>query len=204
MNKTLTLLGSGGHSKSILSSINVNEYSEVNSITWGEQFINSELPIEHIHLKHLSDLRVSESNEFIIAIGDISLRSILIAKLTTMHPSISFVNVIAPNAFISRGVELGNGVFIGNGAYVGPDCHIGSHVILNTACIIEHDCSIFDSAVISPSVVIGGDTVIEDQAFIGIGATVRDHVRIGKNSIIGAGSLVLNDITPGSLNYGVP
>jgi UDP-perosamine 4-acetyltransferase len=204
MKKSLTLIGSGGHSKSILSCINVSKYSEVNSVTWGDQFINSELPVAHIHLNHLSDLHVSELNEFIIAIGEISLRSVLIAELTTLYPNISFVNVIAPNAFIARGVKLGNGVFIGNGAYVGPDCHIGSHVILNTACIIEHDCSIFDSVVVSPSVVIGGETVIEHQAFIGIGATVRDHVRIGKDSIIGAGSLVLGDTTPGSLNYGVP
>jgi acetyltransferase-like isoleucine patch superfamily enzyme len=41
-------------------------------------------------------------------------------------------------------------------------------------------------------------------AWVGIGAIVRDHVAIGAGAQIGAGSLVLEDVPPDVVAYGVP
>ncbi len=45
---------------------------------------------------------------------------------------------------------------------------------------------------------------IMDNVFIGANATILYNVRIGENSIIGAGSLVNKDIPPNSVAVGVP
>ncbi len=41
-------------------------------------------------------------------------------------------------------------------------------------------------------------------AWIGIGATIKDRVRVGANSIVGAGAVVLKDVPDNSVVVGVP
>ena len=45
----------------------------------------------------------------------------------------------------------------------------------------------------SSHVVVSGGVSIGDYSFIGVNATIRDHVRIGRNNVIGAGALILRD-----------
>lgn len=51
---------------------------------------------------------------------------------------------------------------------------------------IHDSAQISETAVISDNVVIGENVVIEDDVFIDIGCIIRDNVRIGKGSRIGA------------------
>jgi acetyltransferase-like isoleucine patch superfamily enzyme len=39
---------------------------------------------------------------------------------------------------------------------------------------------------------------------IGVGTTIKDHIKIGKNCIIGAGSVVVRDIPDNVIAYGNP
>jgi acetyltransferase-like isoleucine patch superfamily enzyme len=45
---------------------------------------------------------------------------------------------------------------------------------------------------------------MENNCYIGIGATIRNGVRIAEESLVGAGSLVLRDTEPYSRNVGHP
>jgi acetyltransferase-like isoleucine patch superfamily enzyme len=45
---------------------------------------------------------------------------------------------------------------------------------------------------------------IEDDVWIGSNAIILPGVRIGKGSVIGAGSIVTSDIPPYALAYGTP
>lgn len=49
-----------------------------------------------------------------------------------------------------------------------------------------------------------GKIIIEDHCFIGNGAIITAGVRIGKNSIIGPMSVVINNVKPGSIMIGNP
>lgn len=49
-----------------------------------------------------------------------------------------------------------------------------------------------------------GPTIIESNAWVGAKVVIVDGVRVGKNSIIGAGSVVLKDIPPNCVVFGVP
>lgn len=51
---------------------------------------------------------------------------------------------------------------------------------------------------------IRGKIIIEDDVWIGASVTILPNVKIGKASIIGAGSVVTKDIEPYTVNYGVP
>jgi acetyltransferase-like isoleucine patch superfamily enzyme len=39
---------------------------------------------------------------------------------------------------------------------------------------------------------------------VGLGAVVIERVRIGERAIVGAGAVVLHDVPPGAVAYGVP
>ena len=49
-----------------------------------------------------------------------------------------------------------------------------------------------------------GPTVIEENAWIGTKVVIVDGITIGTNSIIGAGSVVLNNIPPNCVAFGIP
>ncbi len=52
--------------------------------------------------------------------------------------------------------------------------------------------------------VISKKVVIEDNVFIGMNSLILKGVTVGENSIIGAGSIVTNDIPPNCIALGIP
>jgi carbonic anhydrase/acetyltransferase-like protein (isoleucine patch superfamily) len=48
-------------------------------------------------------------------------------------------------------------------------------------------------------VVISGGVTVEESCFIGVNATLRDHIVIGKKTLIGAGSLIMKSTDPFSV-----
>ncbi len=105
------------------------------------------------------------------------------------------------------------------GAQIGKDCFIvptsvgtepylvkiGDHVaIAQGVTFITHDGAawIFRDEV--PDIQVFGPIVIEDNCIIGENALLFPNIRIGRNSIVGAGSVVISDVPPNSIVVGVP
>ena len=97
---------------------------------------------------------------------------------------------ISSPPFICEGVHIMDNVFIGHGVtfvndkYPKATNHDGSLKTDNDWVLIE--------------------TVINEGASIGSGSTILSGVNIGKNVLIGAGSVVTNDIPDGKTAYGNP
>jgi sugar O-acyltransferase (sialic acid O-acetyltransferase NeuD family) len=138
----------------------------------------------------------------IVAIGDNATRTKL-SNLLRQY-KLSPVVAIHPSATISPSATIGVGTVIVAGAIINPAASIGENVIINTGATIDHDCHIEDGVHISPGVHLGGKVAIGQETWIGIGSTVRDHIRIGNGSIIGAGSVVVDDIPSRVMAYGIP
>jgi acetyltransferase-like isoleucine patch superfamily enzyme len=76
------------------------------------------------------------------------------------------------------------------GAIIQSSVKIGKHSIINTRASIDHDCVIQDYVHIAPGVILCGNVQIGE----GAGTTIMQGIRVGKWSVIGAGSVVLKDI----------
>lgn len=97
---------------------------------------------------------------------------------------------------IHPGARIGKGLFIdhGNGVIIGETAVIG------------------DNVTIYQGVTLGGTgkehgkrhPTVEDNVMISAGAKVLGSFTIGANSKIGAGSVVLSEVPPGSTVVGVP
>lgn len=117
---------------------------------------------------------------------------------------LQFTSLIHPSAIISPSVLIGQGTIIGPGTTIGSQSSVGSHVILTRGCMIGHHVQIGNFVTITAGVNIGGKTTICDGCFIGMGANILDHLVIGSDSVVSAGSLVNHDVPPGVQAVGMP
>ena len=61
---------------------------------------------------------------------------------------------------------------------------------------IAHDCILGDHIVVANGVQLGGHVTIEDCVVLGALAGIHQFVRIGESAIVGAGSMVSQDVPP--------
>ncbi len=98
------------------------------------------------------------------------------------------------------------------GASIGKGCFISSHAYIDSR---RGKISIGDNVSIAGGSYIlshtgfrpnmeGQETVIEDNVRIFVNSVVLPGVRIGRNSIVGAGSVVMRDVPPNVVVQGNP
>jgi UDP-N-acetylglucosamine acyltransferase len=81
---------------------------------------------------------------------------------------------------------------------------IGSHNHILAYSHVAHDCTLGDHVVMSNVATLAGHVVVDDHAVIGGLAAVHQFCRIGKMSIIGGCSKVVQDVPPFMLVDGNP
>lgn len=119
---------------------------------------------------------------------------------------------IEPGAIIRDQVEIGNnavimmGASINIGAVIGEGTMIDMNVVVGGRGTIGKNCHIGAGTVIAgviepPSAL---PVVVEDDVVIGANCVVIEGVRIGQGSVVGAGSVVLEDVPPYSVVVGSP
>ncbi|MGC1505695.1 MAG: acyl-ACP--UDP-N-acetylglucosamine O-acyltransferase [Sulfitobacter sp.] len=100
-------------------------------------------------------------------------------------------NRIREHVTMNCGTEGGGGV-----TQVGDDC------LFMAGCHIAHDAIIGDRVIVVNSVAVAGHCIIEDDVIIGGLSGIHQFVRIGKGAIIGAVTMVTNDVIPYGLVQG--
>ena len=152
---------------------------------------------------------ISQANEFIsdypdclVAIGDNRLRVELLCSLQQL--GFSAVTLIHSSAVVSRSAIIDAGSVVFANAVIQADAHIGAASIINTAASVDHDVRLGEGVHVSPGAHLGGGAMVGDCTWIGIGAVVREYVRLGDNVMLGAGAAAVSDISSGVLAIGVP
>ena len=79
---------------------------------------------------------------------------------------------------------------------------VGDDGLFMAGCHVAHDAQIGDRVVVVNSSAIAGHCVIEDDVIIGGLCGIHQWVRIGQGAIIGALSMVTNDVVPHGLVMG--
>lgn len=140
----------------------------------------------------------------VISIGDNWVRYYVSSQIKKQIPNFNFVNAIHPSVIIGDNVQLGKGVVMMAGCIINPKSKIGDFTFFATGAQIDHDCNIKDYASISAGSITGGYVTLGEFSAITLGVTIVDRLKIGKNTVIGAGSLILKDIPDNVLVYGNP
>ena len=82
---------------------------------------------------------------------------------------------------------------------------LGDHVTLTSGVrFLTHDGGVWVLRDRYPDLDVIGEIVVEDNVFIGVNALILPNVRIGRDSVVAAGSVVTRSVPPGSVVAGVP
>ena len=100
-------------------------------------------------------------------------------------------NRIREHVTMNPGTEGGGGV-----TRVGDDC------LFMAGCHIAHDAILGNRVIVVNSSAVAGHCIIEDDVIIGGLSGIHQFVRIGRGAIIGAVSMVTNDVIPFGLVQG--
>lgn len=79
---------------------------------------------------------------------------------------------------------------------------IGDDCLLMAGCHVAHDAKLGNRVIVVNSTAIAGHCIIEDDVIIGGLCGVHQFVRIGQGAIIGALSMVTNDVIPHGMVMG--
>ncbi len=140
--------------------------------------------------------------------------------------------VVFPGVEIGRGTRLGNFVLIRSGTSIGPDCTIGSnvdiegevvigaHVSLQSFCYITRGVVVEDEVFCGPRVTTMNDRRVCHRrpalkftrmaprllraARVGGGSVLLPGVTVGENALVGAGSVVTEDVPDRAIVVGNP
>jgi UDP-2-acetamido-3-amino-2,3-dideoxy-glucuronate N-acetyltransferase len=112
---------------------------------------------------------------------------------------------------IGRNCKIESFVYIEEGVNVGDDCKIKPHVYIPTGVTIK------ERVFLGPHVTFTNDkyphvkgdwkllsTVVGEGASIGAHSVILPGVRIGRNTVVGAGSVVTTDVPDGAIVCGNP
>lgn len=199
--KRLAILGASGHGKVIADTAVLLGWSVVFfDDSWPSITVNSYWPVIGTTNELLDKL--ANFDGVMVAIGNNSIR--LDKSKQLLAANAKLISLIHPSAIVSRYVSISDGSFVGAGAVLQVDCKVGLACIVNTNAVIEHDCSISDGAHVSPSASLAGGVSVGHESWVGISACVKQLVKIGNNVIVGAGSVVIDDINNQVTVFGNP
>jgi len=94
-------------------------------------------------------------------------------------------NRIREHVTMNAGTEGGGGM-----TKIGDDC------LFMAGCHIAHDAIIGDRVIIVNSAAIAGHCILEDDVIVGGLSGIHQFVRIGRGAIVGAVTMVTNDVIP--------
>ena len=114
--------------------------------------------------------------------------------------------------------EIGNQVSVGTQSVVEHHVHVGDHVRIHSQAFIPEYSTLMDNCWIGPNVVLTNalhpmcpkakeclrGATIEPGAKIGANVTLLPDITIGRNALVGAGAVVIDDVPAGVVVAGSP
>ena len=175
----------------------IDSLHKIGTVRFGYKIIGKQENIKKLIIKYSID-------GGIISVGDNWSRYKISQQIFFLQPKFKWFNAIHPSVIIGNNVVFGTGVVAMAGCIFNPKTKIGNFTFFATGAQIDHDCTIDDFASVSAGSITGGHVFLGKFSAITLGVTVTDRLKIGENTVVGAGSLVLKDLPDNVLVYGVP
>ena len=150
-------------------------------------------------------LNTSQWADFLIKIG---INKVLVTTLDPLerYDEISYakennlelINAIHPTVYLMDDVLIRKNVIIHEHSRIGYRTELHDGVVVDGACLGHHNV-IKDCSHIAPGANFGGNVTIGRFTTVYLGAIIKNRTRVGENSIVGAGSVVLSDVNDNTI-----
>jgi sugar O-acyltransferase (sialic acid O-acetyltransferase NeuD family) len=201
--KNAIIVGAGTYgqvyTEYLKNTYNIIGYIDDNESLIGEKINNIEVLGDRKFLFN----HIDKNTSIFVPIGNNEIRVDLLQQLTNM--GFSTPSFIHPNTIIHDSVQMGKAVYILPGTNIMPCSILKSYIMISVGVNISHHAIIEDGCFFSFGTNIGASIHIQSQTYIGISSTIMTGVKnIGKNTLIGAGAVVIKDIPDNAVVAGVP
>jgi len=201
MKNKLIIIGASGHGKVVADiAIKINKWQSIAFLD-DDESIRTSMGLEVIG-KTADAFKYNDEADFFVAIGNNATREKIQEKL--IEQGINVVSLIHPSAIIGTDVEIGIGSVVMAGVVINSSTGIGKGCVINTSSNLDHDNVIEDYVHTSPGVRTAGSVSIGKNTWLGIGSVVSNNVNICSGCKVGAGAVVVKDITEPGTYVGVP
>lgn len=196
--KRLIIIGASGHGKVVADIAKKNGYDSICFLDDDESLsLCGEYPVVGTGKDY-----IDYNCHMFVAIGNAKIRKHLLEQLEDNNKPV--VTLIHPDAVIAENVSIGAGTAVMAGAVINPDTKVGKGCIINTCSSLDHDNIIEDYAHISVGAHLAGTVHIGKNTWVGAGVTVSNNIDICNDCIIGAGAAVVKNIKESGTYAGVP
>lgn len=204
----IVIIGAGQHARVVLYNVEEqNKYEVIGFLDSDDNRIGKVFEGKEIlgnyqkeNLKEFS--KKIGTNKFFIGFGNMKYRKKVFDYF--INNGWEAVNIIHPNAVVSKNTRLGKGILIECGCLVTPNPVIGDNVVVNTGSQVNHDNIIENNVYIASGVILSGGIKIGENTLLDDGVIVTLGCSVGKNSLIGAGAVVTKNIPDEVVAYGSP
>ncbi len=196
---SLIILGAGGHGKVVAeTAIASGIFKKIAFLD--DRYSNKNHPLEKFHnleiIGNLSssidkDISLSYSHA-VVALGNNKLRISWLEKL--LKKKYILPTLIHPTAWVSPSAVINSGTVIFAKVVVQANAKIGFGTILNTGSVIEHDVVLESGVHICPSASLAGGVLVGKRSMVGLGSSVIQNIIIGSDVNLGAGSTVIKNL----------
>ena len=201
MKDNLIIIGASGHGKVIADiAIKMNKWQSIAFLD-DDESIKTSMGLKVIG-KMADAFTYKDEADFFVTIGKNATREKVQGKL--MDQGMTVVKLIHPSAVIGTDVEIGMGTVVMAGVVINSSSRIGEGCIINTSSSLDHDNIIEDYVHISPGASLAGTVKVGRGSWIGIGSVISNNVNICSGCKVGAGAVVVKDITEPGTYVGVP
>ena len=203
--KDIVIIGAGGFGREVAWLI--EDINKVNNEWNIVGFVDDNKSIQGTEIngyKVVGDIDWLEKQEVFVvnAIGNPVIKKKVMDKLDGSKNK--YPVLIHPSVICSDRVSFGEGSIICAGNIITVNVEIGKHVIINLDCTIGHDANIGDYSTVLPSVNVSGLVKTEECVSVGTGSAVIQGVNIGRNTVVGAGAVVVKDLPANCTAVGSP
>jgi sugar O-acyltransferase (sialic acid O-acetyltransferase NeuD family) len=207
--KNLVIVGNGGLAKEVTFLV-----EEVNRVapTWRLQGFVAGQP-EMVGRNHLdypilgTDAWLEQQSEnlaVVVAIGNPAALRAIHTRLR-QNPQRVFPNLVHPQVVGDwRRIQMEEGNIVLNAASFTTAIRMKSLNLINPGCTIAHDCELGSYNVICPGANLLGNVCLENEIYVGAGVQIRQGLRVCSQAVLGAGAVVVQNITEAGTYVGVP
>lgn len=120
------------------------------------------------------------------------------------NPKLHSASLIDPSVIVGRNVQVGEGCVVCAGTVLAISSRLESHTIVNLNCTIGHDTVLESFCTVHPGTNLSGKVHVGACTDIGTGAKIIQELTVCPNCTLGAGTVVVRNITEPGTYVGIP
>jgi len=174
-----------------------------------EQYITNKKTLNEIEIISFSQFKELKDIQKYLTVGFSNTKRRIEVFEYCQKNNIKLLNIKASNVVVMDNVQIGEGAILCPFVTLTSDIIIGKNFQANLYSYVAHDCVIGDYVTFAPAVKCNGNVHIGDNVYIGTGAIIHPGkaekpLKIGKNAVIAAGSVITKSVPDGMTVFGNP